>query len=131
MSLDPVSIGYSIWTTLKPWRRLKIARNKRRARLGKPLLPLTEDDLSMLPNGTMTYTGAIGAIATPIVTTALSMIGVGECTPDELLLDPGCVGGAQLAGMLITAAFGIVAVIGRKRASKNAALAIAAAKAGT
>jgi hypothetical protein len=128
-NIDPVSLGYKVWTMVRPWRRLKIALNKRRARLGKPLLPITEDDDNMLPNGTMTYTGAAGAIATPIVTTLLTASGIGECAAAELAANPQCVGASQLAGMLITAAFGIVAVIGRKRAAARHAAELAAAQA--
>jgi hypothetical protein len=128
IELDPVSIGFKVWTTVKPWRRLKQARNRRRARLGKPPLIITEDDDNMLPKGTMTYTGAAGAIITPIVTTVLTAAGIGECTAAELAADPSCVGASQLAGALITAGFAIIAVLGRKRAAKNHAAELEAAK---
>lgn len=128
MTLDPISLGFKIWTTVKPWRRLKEARNRRRARLGKPPLTITEEDDAMLPNGTMTYTGAVGAIATPVVVTVLNLFGVGECTLAEVTLDPSCVGSTQLAGMLITAAFGILAIVGRKRAAARHAAELAASK---
>lgn len=64
---ETVSIGAAIWRAVRPWQRLKILRNKRRARLGKPLLPITQEDYSMLPNGTATYTGAAIAGAGPVV----------------------------------------------------------------
>src|SRR3954463_7457799 len=113
MAIDPVSAGFAIWRALRPWYRLKLARNRRRARLGKPLLPMSEDDMQIFPNGTMTYTGSGGAILTQIVVTLLHTVGVGECTPAAVAAMPNCISATDLAAALITVGFGVMAVVGR------------------
>jgi hypothetical protein len=125
-AVEVVEIGYSVWKMFLPWRRLKVWRNKIRARHGKPPLPNSENDMKLFPNGTMTYTGAGGAFATQIVTQLLLVGGIGECTPVELAANPNCQGATQIAGALITAGFAIVALIGRYRAQRSHAAQLAA-----
>lgn len=110
-----VKVGEAIWRAIAPWKRLKQARNKRRARLGKPLLKITEEDETMLPKGTMTHTGTGIAAAGPIVAMVLTGIGIGECTPEAA--DMGCVGASQIAGALVTLVGAVLAIVGKVRAS--------------
>ncbi|MEO8466226.1 MAG: hypothetical protein ABI640_12855 [Gammaproteobacteria bacterium] len=113
-----VAVGRAIWLTLRPWRRLKVALNKRRARLGKPLLKLSEDDMELIPSGTFTKGAAGAAIATQVVTLALNSVGVGECTAAEVIMDAGCIGGTQIAGGIVTVIFAMLAWYGRNRAQR-------------
>lgn len=122
-----VAAGEAIWRAIAPVKLVKQARNKRRARLGKPLLPITNEDEKMLPNGTMTHTGGALAGAGPIIMFVLQMIGVGECTPEAV--DMGCVGSAQITGAIVTIGGAVLVIIGRLRAKRAAAAELAAAKA--
>lgn len=94
--------GWKIWTTVQPWRRLKKARNKWRAKKGKPLLSITAEDDNVLPKGTQTYTGIAVLLLTPLV----AKYGVGT---EELTMWVTAVG---------TIVGGIVAILGRMRATK-------------
>jgi len=100
-----IKLGWSIWTTFKPWRRLKSARNKRRARLGKPLLLIDEGDDNMFPKGTQTYTGIAVLILTPLA----ARYGFAS---EEVSLWVTAVG---------TVVGGLIAVFGRLRAGKTPA----------
>ena len=138
-----IRIGAAIWRAVAPWRRLKMLRNKRRARLGKPLLPITREDDLMLPNGSATYTGAgitVAALPIGIAVTVLSpkltnlIIAAGMapemCSPDAA----NCVSASAMSIALIT---GVVSTLGawlvawgRKRAEKRHDAELAAAKTG-
>lgn len=122
-----VATGAAIWRAVAPVKLIKRALNKRRARLGKPLLAITEEDYAMLPNGTMTHTGGGLAAFGPIIAVGLQMLGVGECTPEAL--DMGCIGAAQITGAIVTLGGAVLVVIGRVRAKRKAAAELAAAKA--
>jgi len=104
MQLDPFTIGWKIWTTIRPWRRLKEARNARRKRKGIPPLPITEEDDLMLPKGTQTYTGLAILILTPLV----AKYGIGS---EDLSLWVTAIG---------TVIGGILGILGRIRAGKAA-----------
>ena len=104
MALDPVTIGWKIWTTVRPWKRLKEARNRRRERKGIPPLPITEEDDLMLPKGTQTYTGLAILILTPLV----AKYGIGS---EDLSLWVTAIG---------TVIGGILGILGRMRAGKPA-----------
>lgn len=114
-----------LWLVYRPVRSahkaLRAARNKRRARLGKPLLPPLDEESAMqlFPDGTMTKTGAAGAVLTPIVVTLLHGVGIGECTPQVLAVTPTCVGATEIGGALLTIGFGIIAWMGRNRAERK------------
>jgi len=104
VALDPFTIGWKIWTTVRPWRRLKEARNRSRARKGKSPLPITEEDDLMLPKGTQTYTGLAILILTPLV----AKYGIGS---EDLSLWVTAIG---------TVIGGILGILGRIRAGKAA-----------
>ena len=125
-AFDVVRTGEQVWRAIAPGRRIKTWRNKRRARKGKPLLEYNEGDFDMLPQGTMTNTGAVGAMVTPVVTSVLVGLGVGECTPETI--EAGCVGATQIAGAAVTMLFAIVALIGYQRKKRRAAAELEAAK---
>jgi hypothetical protein len=143
ITVGTVAVGEAIWRAIAPWKRFKQLRNKRRARLGKPLLPITDEDLKMLPSGTATHTGAGIAISSPFVgmivnafvphiENAIVNIGFAPamCAPEAA----SCVTAGQLAIGLVAGvvamAGGALASWGRKRAEKRhtAELAAAAAK---
>lgn len=126
-AIKVIDTGEQVWRAIAPVNKVKRALNKRRARKGKPLLVINEDEeTAMLPNGTMTNTGAVGAIVTTVVTSALVGMGVGECTPETI--EAGCVGATQVAGSIITALFSVLALIGYQRKKRRAAAELAAAK---
>ena len=112
-----VSIGAAIWREIAPGRRIKIARNKRRARKGKPLLPLSDEDFQMLPNNTMTPTGGFIAVASPIAAQILVTMGVGECTPETL--EAGCVGATQIVGIVGSIIGGVLILVGKLRSMRR------------
>lgn len=125
-----VDIGEAVWRRFRPWRRLKEARNKRRARRGEPLLPITEEDDQVLPKGSMTYTG-VAAIA---VGFGLRVAGVGECSVEEMAtaaqacVDPQLVDRAIGAVNELLEVGGILlATFGRRRAAKREAVLVASA----
>ena len=82
--------------------------------------------MKLFPEGTMTKIGAGGAVLTQVVVFVLHNVGIGECTPDMVAAMPTCIGATEIAGALITAGFGIVAWLGRNRAEKTHAAALAA-----
>lgn len=134
--VDAVFWGVRVWRAFRPWRRLKIARNKRRARLGKPLLPIEDDDMNLFPSGTMTKTGGIVAMITAVLVVLLHRLGIGECSPDALAAMPTCVGATEMAGMIVTLGAGVLVWVGRNRAQAQhvealTATAQASADAGT
>lgn len=114
--MDPLLIT-RIWLLVKPWRRIKQARNRRRARLGKPLLTISEADDMLFPQGTMTKTGAGIAVLGPVVTAVLQAFGIGECTPEAIAM--GCLGASQFSGIAISILGGVIAWLGRNRAEKR------------
>ena len=125
-----VAAGEAIWRAIAPWKRIKRARNKRRARLGKPLLTITEEDEKMLPKGSMTYTG----IAVTAIGVGLRIFGVGECSVEEMAtaaqacVDPTLIDRAAGAVNELFEVGGLLlAAIGRRRAAKREAAALSAA----
>lgn len=135
-----VAVGEAVWRAIAPWKRLKQLRNKRRARIGKPLLPITEEDEKMLPAGTATHTGAGIAISSPIVgMVVIAFIPHIEQKIAEIGFAPmqcaveavNCVTAGQLAiGLvsgLVAVGGGALASYGRKRAEKRHAEQMAAA----
>lgn len=97
-----VKLGYDIWTAVRPWRRLKAARNRRRLKKGRELLPITEEDDLMFPKGTQTYTGIAVLLLTPLA----AKYGVGDADLSLWITAVGTVVG------------GVIAVLGRLRAGK-------------
>lgn len=127
-----VELGAAAWREARPWRRLKIARNKRRARLGKPLLPLNEGDFDVLPQGKATYTGIGITVASPFISIAVNaispvlenaIINIGMAPAMCEQADPNCVSAGMLAVTLVTGAItaigAYVAKWGRARAEKR------------
>lgn len=122
ISLGLIEFVARQWLRVRPWRRLKVFRNKRRAAKGKPLLPLSEDDMALFPKGTMTKSGAVIAMAGPFVGLALGLLGVGDVCPTDF---PDCQTSGEIAntlstsiGGLITALGGVIAWRGRNRVGK-------------
>lgn len=95
-------LGWTVWTTVKPWRRLKKFRNKRRERKGKPLLPIDEEDDLMFPKGTQTYAGIAILLLTPLA---------GKYGFDSATVSAWITAGGTVIG-------GIIAILGRVRATK-------------
>jgi hypothetical protein len=101
---------------LKHWHPFRTLRNKRRARLGLPLLP-TEENAPVIPQGYGTYIGiaiaAGGALLTPIL---VHFGAPASCPPDA----PACISAASLSATLvgggITLVGGALAWWGRHRA---------------
>lgn len=135
-----VAVGEAIWKAIRPWRRLKIARNKRRARLGKPLLPIEPEDYTMLPKGSATYTGIgvsvagipVGFLVAPLTNYVESLIVSANLAPATCAPEiDTCVPAATMALGLVMGAFtalgGAISTWGRKRAAKREAEAAAAA----
>lgn len=117
-----IKIGSALWRAAQPWKRLKRVRNRRRKRLGLPLLPITQEDDKMFPKGTMTKSGAVIAMLGPVIGLVLGMLGVGSSCPADL---PDCQTSGELAntlatsiGGLITFAGGVIAWKGRNRVGK-------------
>lgn len=130
MNPAAIEFGRAIWLTFRPWRRLKIALNTRRARLGKPLLPITSEDDLMLPNGKGTYTGiAIGALG-PVVAGLIVSSGIAPetCAPEAANCVPAGVLAAVLVGGAITAVGNGIAWWGRRRAESRHAAELSAAQ---
>jgi len=131
-----VRIGAAVWRAIAPWKRLKQARNRRRARRGLQPLPITHEDEKMLPKGTMTYTG----LAVTAIGFGLRLAGVGECAPIDAVIDqaaaaahacvdPGVIDRlVQGANEVLEAGGMLLATLGRLRAAKREALAVGAAK---
>jgi hypothetical protein len=119
-----VAVGEAVWRAIAPWKRIKQARNKRRKRLGKVLLPITEDDDKMLPKHFMTG-GGIVAVAIGFV---LTIVGVGECSPQDVAeavqscVAPGTVD-RVVAGLndVLVGGGAVVTALGKKRAMKREA----------
>lgn len=117
ISLGLIKLGADVWLRVRPWRRLKVFRNKRRAAKGKPLLPLSEDDMALFPQNTMRKTG-VGLVGfAPVLAVGLQMLGVGECTPEAV--EMGCVSGSAIASGLLGLLGGGLYWIGRNRAEKK------------
>lgn len=137
-----VAVGERIWRAIAPVKLVKQSINKRRARRGKPLLTITEEDYTMLPQGKATYTGAGLGAAAPFIGFAAAaiaqplenaIVAIGAypaaCAPDA----PGC----TTAGMVAVAfATGIVTSVaawvvawGRKRAEARHQATLAALQA--
>jgi len=98
-----ISFGATVWRALKPWKRLKVLRNKRRAKRGKPPLPITEEDELMFPKGTQTYTG----IAILFLTPWAAKYGIGSEEVTTIIVAVGGVVG------------GLIAIFGRIRAGRT------------
>ena len=81
-----VAIGERIWRAVAPVKRIKKALNRRRARLGKPLLPITQEDETM--QGYKTYLG----IATAALGFVLGLLGISDADASTL--------SAQIVGAL-------------------------------
>lgn len=119
-----ISIGEAVWRAIAPWKRFKQWRNKRRARRGLPPLPITSEDEKMLPKGTMTYTG----IAVTAVGFGLHLLGIGECTADQMAtavqacVDPTLIDRAANAINELVEIFGLVlTAVGKRRSMKREA----------
>lgn len=128
-----VAAGEAIWRAIAPWKRIKQLRNRRRARRGLPLIPITQEDEKMLPRGTMTYTG----IAVTAIGVGLRVFGIGECSVEEMAtavqacVDPTLIDRlASAVNELFEVGGLIVAAIGKRRAAKREAAlhAVAATK---
>lgn len=114
ISLGLIEWGANTWLRVRPWRRLKVWRNTRRVAKGKTPLPLTEDDMTLFPKGTMRKSG-VGLVGlAPVVAMVLTMVGVGECTPD--VVEAGCVGGSAMAAGALSLVGGVLYWIGFNRA---------------
>ena len=124
-----VEFGAAVWREIRPWRRIKILRNRRREKRGLPPLPLDEEDLKVLPKGSMTYVG----IATTAIGVGLRVFGIGECSVEEMAtsvtacVDPTIIDRAATAVNELFEIGGLLlAAIGRRRAAKREAAALAA-----
>lgn len=139
-----VAVGEAVWRAIAPVKLIKRALNVRRKRLGKPLLPITKEDETMLPAGKATHTGAAIAASGPVVGfliaafvppvenfLASSGFAPVMCAPEA----PSCVTAGMLAfGLvtgLVTAGGSALASWGRKRAEKRHAAQLAAVQAAT
>lgn len=114
------------WNPLGPEAYARRDRNKayRKARRKqKRGEALTEDEsrvlsqtqeVSMLPQNTMRKGGIAVTALGPVLTVVLKMVGMNECTPEEVSM--GCVGAAEIAGTLLTVGGAVLYWIGRNRA---------------
>lgn len=103
-----------LWMEIKPVKRirhkLRSMRNKRRARLGKPLLKVDFSDDKEFPimlRGSLTYSGVLVAL----VGVVLGWLGVGECLPADAASGV-CVASSDLASRLVAAVDEIVTIVG-------------------
>lgn len=143
MPITPVTVavGEAIWRAIAPVKLIKQARNKRRARLGKPLLPITEEDYTMLPQGTATHTGAalagsspfVGLIVTALVPHIAEKIAAVGFAPLQCAAEAtNCITAGQLAFALVSGAVavagGALASWGRRRAERRHVAEVAAVK---
>lgn len=120
ISLGLIEGGAKVWLHFRPWRRLKVWRNKKRAAKGKPLLELSEDDMALFPKNTMRKTGVSVAALGPIIAIVLTAVGApGECAAEAVA--EGCVAASEIAGALVTILGGGLYVAGSIRADKRAA----------
>jgi hypothetical protein len=142
ITVGTVAVGERIWRAIAPVKLVKQALNKRRKRLGKPLLPLTQDDETMLPNGTATQTGAAIAGSSPLIGLVVTMVvpaieqkilAIGLAPVECALEAANCVTAGQLAFGLVSGvvamAGGAIASWGRRRAQKRHEAELAAATA--
>jgi hypothetical protein len=122
--MDPITVA-KLWILVKPVKRIRLANKRRKARkVGLPE-PQSLDDQGendVFPKGTMTKSGAVIAMAGPVIGIALAAFGVGSECPAEL---PDCQTSGEIAngisasvGGLITAIGGIIAWRGRNRVGK-------------
>jgi hypothetical protein len=104
---------------LKHWHPFRTLRNKRRARLGLPLLP-TDEEKPLIPNGYGTYTGLVIGLGGALLTPILIHFGAPASCPLDA---PACVSAAALSATLIgggiTLVGGAIAWWGKHRSMKR------------
>lgn len=72
--------------------------------------PLTEEVHEVFPQGTQTKSGIILAMVGMIVTILLNLLGVGECTPEQVA--EGCVAASELKPVLVDGIGGLITAVG-------------------
>jgi hypothetical protein len=122
-----VEAGAAIWRYFRPWMHMRIAirgaRNRRRARLGKPLLPPLDaaEEVQPMPPHFVTWTG----IAVTVVGIVAHAFGVPQCTADVVAaggacLDPSAIEKAVTALSDAAIALGpVITSIGKVRSMKR------------
>jgi len=111
---------------VKPVKRIRLAIARKKARkagLPEPTILTDQGDEEVFPQGTMTKGGIVIMAIGALVGIALNLMGVGECTPEQVL--EGCKSASEIKGLLTegvgAVVVGIGAVIGwkgRNRAGK-------------
>ena len=122
--MDPVTFT-KVWLLVKPIKRIRLANKRRKARkAGLPEPDVLDDqgENDVFPEGTMTKSGVVFAVAGPVIGIMLAMLGVGSECPVDL---PDCQTAGEISngisasiGGLITAIGGIIAWRGRNRVGK-------------
>lgn len=72
--------------------------------------PLTEEIDEMFPKGAMTKSGIITMVLGGVLGIALPAMGVGECTPEQVV--EGCVGAGAITNMIVEGVGALVGGIG-------------------
>lgn len=120
ISLGLIKFGADLWLRFRPWRRLKVRRNRKREARGLPPLPLSEDDMALFPKNTMRKTGIGVATLSPILGVIAQALGApAECAPEAI--DMGCVSAAQIGSAIGVAVGGALYVLGSIRADRRKA----------
>jgi hypothetical protein len=131
MSFAMVEAAAELWMELRPLKNLigpggaiRKLRNRRRARLGLPLLPTdppTQE--TTMPQGTMTKSGILVMIAAAILAPLLVHFGLPAVCPVD---HPNCTTASSLATTILTVAIGsvgaVVAWLGKNRGLSREAL---------
>lgn len=118
-AIKVIDTGEQVWRAIAPVNKVKRALNKRRARKGKPLLVINDDEEGlMFPKGTMTKGGLVIAMFGPMLSATLVKFGVpAECVVDA---PPDCVSAAALSavliGLAVTAVGSVIGWLGKRRA---------------
>lgn len=112
----PIRMGLNARRAFRDWRTHRRAIKARRE---SGEVVTTEE--AMFPKGTMTKSGIIMMAVGGVLAMALPALGVGECTPEQLV--EGCVGASVIKeslvngiGLLVTAVGGIIGWRGKNRA---------------
>lgn len=123
--MEPVTV-VKLWLLVRPIRKIRYALAVRRSmKRGTDLYSEIPEDIeedNVFPKGTMTKSGAVIAVAGPIIGLLLGFFGVGSSCPVEF---PDCQTSGEIAntlatsvGGLITALGGVIAWRGRNRVGK-------------
>lgn len=99
--MNPLTIA-KLWLLIRPIDRIRLARAQRRARkAGLPEPTSLENGGVVFPQGTQTKSGIILMIIGAAVSIGLTLLGVKECSPEQIA--EGCQGVSQLSPVITQA----------------------------